>query len=430
MASAEKSLDRPQPKSRKTELPPREFSLVTACCRWPPDARRNAAIQEAARADIDWQKVLRVARRHRVVGLVRNGMMQAKVSIPAAIIEALAANARRIALHNVATKAEIIRIKDTFAAAAIPVNFFKGPLVGILAYGSQAIKFGRDIDLLVPSEFIRAGVAQLENDGYRVLHPLPEDPALLRAWLTRFKEIELQHPERGTLVELHWNLVQNTFHAAQLNARLRPREIEIMDGVSVPTFSDDMLFVYLCIHGARCGWFRLKWLADVGALMAQKSDEELVRCIELARSCRAEPCVAQAILLCDRLLKIDVAAPAARQYRRFARYRLLEWVALRMMVGGNAETELFDIRFGTAPAILCGFLLGNGWRFLWAEFRLLAINPPDMEQVPLPRALRFLYVFLRLPLFLLRRIKDRGLGAGGSLQDADRADTQAPSRGG
>ena len=40
------------------------FRLAAACARWPPSDRRTEAIHAAAGGLLDWQRFLRVARRH------------------------------------------------------------------------------------------------------------------------------------------------------------------------------------------------------------------------------------------------------------------------------------------------------------------------------------------------------------------------------
>ena len=53
---------------------PPELLLVTACCRWPPSPEREAAVRDAAAARIDWELFPRVVARHRVEGLVHDGL--------------------------------------------------------------------------------------------------------------------------------------------------------------------------------------------------------------------------------------------------------------------------------------------------------------------------------------------------------------------
>jgi hypothetical protein len=47
---------------------------------------------------------------------------------------------------------------------------------------------------------------------------------------------------------------------------------ELAPGVAVPTLATDALFAYICGHGAAHLWARLRWRADVAALLAREPD--------------------------------------------------------------------------------------------------------------------------------------------------------------
>ena len=74
-------------------LSSREFLLAAACSIWPPSSRRTQAICEAAADSIDWVQFLRVVRRHRVVGLVHDGLSRAHVGVPPDIAREIAVQA-------------------------------------------------------------------------------------------------------------------------------------------------------------------------------------------------------------------------------------------------------------------------------------------------------------------------------------------------
>ena len=396
---------------------PAEFELVVACCRWPPGEGGDAAILRETQGKIDWNRLLRVVRRHRVAGLVHQALTRAKIAIPPQALQALEENARRIVWRNVAALREIGRLHTALSTAGLDGIFFKGPLLGVQAYGLLGLKHGRDIDILVPPRHLLSAIACLEHNGYRLRGTLPENAGVRRKWFAVFKEVELWDAKNKHLVELHWALIENKFLARRLADHMTTREVEATGGIRVTALGTDFAFVYLCVHGASAGWFRLKWLADLAALLAAMSPADLERCLALARECAVEPCVAQALLLCDSLFGLEMAAPAAGSFHRFARYRLLERIALRAMTKGGAETELWAIPFGDTSVTLSRFLLSTSWRYVWAEARLRMANVPDMERFPLPRGLWFLYPALRLPLFLYRRAKDRGIG--GPARDRD-----------
>ena len=84
----------------------REFLLVAACSIWPPSRRRNDAIREAAAGPIDWDRFLRIVRRHRVVGLVHDGIGRTAIAVPPEIARQVAEDAAALVRENLSLAAE------------------------------------------------------------------------------------------------------------------------------------------------------------------------------------------------------------------------------------------------------------------------------------------------------------------------------------
>jgi hypothetical protein len=112
-----------------------EFDLVVACCRWPPSPARVEAVRAAGARAPDWRRVLAIAARHRVEGLVNDGLLAAGVDMPNAVSEAFADRARRVARGSLELAAESVRLQRCFDAARVPVMVLKGAAVEWLAYG-------------------------------------------------------------------------------------------------------------------------------------------------------------------------------------------------------------------------------------------------------------------------------------------------------
>lgn len=58
------------------------------------------------------------------------------------------------------------------------------------------------------------------------------------------------------------------------------QQMEIARGVLPPTLAADELMIYLCVHGASSAWFRLKWIANLGALPAGRQPDDIARLAE------------------------------------------------------------------------------------------------------------------------------------------------------
>src|SRR5687767_10584511 len=140
---------------------PAELRLMAACCRWPPSPARDEAVRAAAAAPIDWDGFGRLVARHRVAGLVHDGLDRAGVAAPAALAGRLAAEAADIARQNLVFAAECLRLDGLLDAGEVDHLFLKGVTLNMLAYGTLALKQAIDIDLLVDPAGYAASAEQL-----------------------------------------------------------------------------------------------------------------------------------------------------------------------------------------------------------------------------------------------------------------------------
>src|SRR5215472_4676523 len=102
---------------------PPEFRLAAACAMWPPSDRRIEAIRAAASEPLDWPRLLRVALRHRVVGLVHDGLTRAQPGVPPKIAHEIGAQSAQLVSESLGMAAEALRLQRLFDEADLPVLF-------------------------------------------------------------------------------------------------------------------------------------------------------------------------------------------------------------------------------------------------------------------------------------------------------------------
>jgi hypothetical protein len=380
-----------------------EFQLVAACCRWPPSPDRDEAVRAGA-AGADWTQVARIADRHRVEGLVWNALRQAQVEVPGEAGEKLRGAAGRIARQNLLLTAESLRLAARLEEAGIRHLFVKGVSLGALVYGSVGPKMGWDIDLLVPLPDVEAAAAVLEAAGYRL--DLPSGPNArekLRLFHDHWKESVWKSADGSLTVELHTRLSDNERMLPSVGADSPVQRVEVAKGRSLPTLTTDELFAYLCVHGASSAWFRLKWIADVAALLGGAPPAEVERLHRRSQQLGAGRASAQALLLCRRLFGTALPDSLAAELGADRANRWLLAVALRKLAGRTLVTELHQVRFGTATMHLMQLALLPGLKFKLAELGRQLVNPADRVAMPLPRGLGFLYPLVALSRRLTRR---------------------------
>lgn len=396
----------------KIEHLAKEFLLVAACCRWPHSAERTDAVRNAAGEVRDWNRVLAITRRQRVEGLVHDGLGQASIEPPEPVAAALADAASEIARENLAHTAESLRLRRLFDGAGIGFLFLKGVPLGLLAYGNLGVKKAWDIDLLVAEDDVEQACALLGQAGYGRIKPGPEvSDSRFRTWVRINKE-SLWRSAAGLVVELHSGLVDNPSLLPSVTASSPAEEVEVAPGKTLPTLQRDALFAYLCVHGATHAWSRLKWIADVAALVRagrgpDSEEAEAERLYRTSLDLGVGRCSAQALLLCEKLLATRLSLPLKRELESDYKTRMLVDMAVGAMAGPHAEVELDETVLGTVPIHLSHFMLGRGWRYKWQELRRKSVSPDDRMRLPLPRPLHFLYPLIAVPSWLLRRATGR-----------------------
>jgi hypothetical protein len=305
--------------------------------------------------------------------------------------------------NNLAMAAEALRLQRLFEDVDIPVLFFKGTSLAVLAFGNVGLSGGQDIDLLVPGEALPDAIALVARAGYRRYDP-PSDlsDARLQLVLPLRRDLGFVHRENGIPIELHWRLFLNPHAMPEDSIMAASRVVPLTGSAGLRTMGEEDLFAYLCLHGALHSWNRLKWLADVNALLALTTDGGVERLVRAAKARGVGRAAAQAMLLCRRLMGAQLPAPLLATLGQSAVVRWLEATALSAMTTGKGEGDPHDAPFGTTRGSLSTFLLSRSWRYRLAELNAHLTNQTDVLTVALPERLRCLYPILRPLLWLSR----------------------------
>ena len=383
-------------------LAPVEFRLLAACCRWPLESARPAIAALLAHRSVDWKLLLALGNRHRVNGFLA-AALRLQEGVPDAVRSSLAQHAERIERENLLHVAVAVGVMRALEAAQTPAVILKGAPLSQVIYGNIGVRHSKDIDLLVEEKQLSSVEALLLQNGFNKVPGLTEGltPKQARAFERFRKHHDFKHAATGCQLELHWRAYDNL----RLGT-ISPLErdwVECSPGIRLPTLHREELFPLLCAHGAGHAWFRLKWLADVAALLAQSSPEEQAQLWESAQKRGLERPAEQAILLCRGLFE-DARLPSPPQSSGIGRW--LATVARNALQeeikGKSSEAEFVPKRLAVSR-----LLLRRGWQYKFAEVKLNAASPADWKALPLPGWLHFIYPFLRVPLWFGRRWRGR-----------------------
>lgn len=380
-----------------------ELALVAACARWPRDGQQHDAVRAAAAAVRDWHRFEAAVLRHRLVGPADRAL-RGLAGVPDDVAARLAARARAQCRTNLGFAAEAVRLARSMRDAGLAPLFLKGPALAKLLFDDIGLRHCRDLDLLVEPEAVADAAALLEAEGYAATHPvsLAELRAMPR-WLHAVNQLDYRHAQRGTLVELHWRIAPNAQLGSAWWTRAHRAEVQLGSAGGVATLAGADLFAYLCLHGALHAWSRLKWLADVAALLARVDAESWAGYHAHAASLGLARPAGQALLTAATFLQLDLPPQLHETLRSdLAVCRLHATAQCTIRFGGGAQ-EPERTRFGSTRIRLSHFLLAPGARHWIGQARAGLVNPADWTVVKLPPRLAWLQLALRPLLWLWRR---------------------------
>lgn len=345
--------------SRKTT----EFRLLVECCRWNFAGGNDGQIREFA-GKADWPRFVRLSRRHRVQGLVHRCLRELPPPLAGEFAASLSADVAAIAEHNLRAARQSALLLEAFTAAELPLIFLKGLALSKLAYGDPFVKMSQDIDVLVPAASIAGAAAALDQLGFRLEMPaVPASSTRFERWHRLRKESVWRSPE-GLMLDLHSRLADSPELIPGVGTGSPQQSVDVAPGVVLPTLAADELFAYLCVHGASSAWFRLKWVADLAALLNDCSPGEIERLYERSQQLGAGRAAAQALLLTAATFGTAAGSELEQRLAGKPANRWLGNAAWSQLVRDSEPTE---VRLGTAAIHLTQLLLVPGLGFKLRE---------------------------------------------------------------
>lgn len=378
--------------------------LLFACCRPLAAPGRIEAIRTAAAEGFDPARLMSLAIAHRVEGFVHQGLSAAAIELPREQAEILArrtGNGRKAMLmHSV----ETLRLAKLFEAAGIDAIFMNGAALAMVAHGSFNQKTSSDIDILVDPRSLDRLIASLPDWGYQFTCVLDvQGDRYLRRYAAISSETTWRNRERRMTLDVHQRLM---FHKGLMPrvGLASPREVvALAPGQFVTTIARDHLFAYLTVHGLGHGWERIKWLADVAAMLGE-DPAEIERLYGEAKSLGAGRCADVALILSARLFGTPVPRILLERLLADRINRYLGQLSIAMI--GCAEQLRSGFRRPLADAIghfLIPYLSAPRWRdrlgLMWSEIG----RPRSATQLKVPIAILPLFSLIWLPFYLATR---------------------------
>jgi hypothetical protein len=231
-----------------------------------PDVAR---LREIAAAEIDWEYVLLLTRRHSIVPLVYLQLERhASDLVPPQILSRFKQHYIENSARNTLLTAELCRLINLFHDEGVEAIPYKGPVLASFAYGDIALRRFVDLDVLVKKADVLKAREILLTLGYTPSKSLSlaQQELLLRTQ----HNMQFSRDNHRMIVELHWEVAPHLFASTVNGERLWQDLITLdLNGTEVKTFSAEDLLFSLCVHGSRHLWERLGWICDVAELITR-----------------------------------------------------------------------------------------------------------------------------------------------------------------
>ncbi|HJP94410.1 MAG TPA: nucleotidyltransferase family protein [Pyrinomonadaceae bacterium] len=248
-----------------------EHELLLCCARTNAASEVVTRLRELAAAQIDWEYLFLLARRHAVVPLIYLQLEHhAPDLVPDECLQKLKQNYLENSARNTVLTAELCRLITLLSNAGVKAIAYKGPALAVFAYDNLALRRFVDLDVIVKKTDVLQARDILLREGYMPTKSLSltQQEILLRTQ----HNMQFSRDERRLIVELHWEIAPHLFASSVNTNTLWPNLITInLNGTQVKTLTAEDLLFSLCVHGSRHLWERLSWICDVAELLARRS---------------------------------------------------------------------------------------------------------------------------------------------------------------
>lgn len=357
--------------------------------------------------EIDWDRFLDLARHHRVYSILYNHLRKTDdVRIPLQVRQALKREYQSNTFDMLRLSAQMEGLCTLLSDTDIRAIVLKGPVLAADLYGDVSLRTSRDLDILIPIQDLDQAEELLKEQGYVKEE---EYKTILNDWKWRHHHVTFIHKKTGVTLEIHWRLGPGPGKEPGFDELWERKRISTITSNPVYYLGREDLFLFLAAHGARHGWSRLRWLADIDRIARQNLD--FPRLYQLLKKNRQLHLGAQALILAKLLLHTPLTVDlesmtVSKRAKRLANDALFY---IREMV--NLHTP-------PLPEHVSKYHKRHLFSLMPIQQKILFVMsffypyPEDAETLSLPKQLQLLYIPLRPILWVWRKTLKRNLSQG------------------
>lgn len=347
-------------------------------------------------SDIDWDRFLELVRHHRVYPLIYLKLKNVdKELIPAQVLQNLHSDYIRNTFQMLHLSGEMETMCKTFNENGIRALMLKGPVLADALYGDISLRTSKDLDILIEYDDVEKVETILSHHGYKLKSKFLR---VLNESKWKVHHINYVHPQKKIEIELHWRLHPEFGNEPDFQELWERKVRSSLTSEPVYFLSEEDLFLYLTSHGARHGWFRLRWLVDIDRLVRKGPEWDNISA--LLKKHHNLHIGGQALLLTSHLLQ----TPIPQQLIFFNIGRRPAKLAQQSI---DFIIEKISPEHESGRVCLYSFSLKSSAEKYQYIISIFYPGSNDAEVLPLPKALHFIYFPLRPFLWFWRQMKQR-----------------------
>ena len=381
-----------------------EAELLLAAVRSGIGSQRPApVIAPRESPPLDWEYLLRAARRHRMVPLLSWYLNAGKTeAVPETVLSHLQEQSQRNARRNLLLSEELRKIVDLLTRHGIRVVPFHAPGLADIASHHPEFREFHIMELFVRRDDDVFGTKELMRSlGYRPRFPVATSQ---RAAFLQFQgEYQYAHEDLRVHVHLQWDIVPKYWSRKVDFELVWSRCVRsALAGIEAMTVTPEDRLLILCARESAYCWSRLDSIAEVADLITRPHGLDWRRLLEEGRVLCSER-----MLLLGLFLASDLAAvplPAVVRQRLEADHRV-------QALGRHARTRVLSDGGGPPPRLAAmrfhlEVMERLRDRVRYGFHRLLTPTETDWRALHVPGSLRGLYYLFRP----IRLVGGYGLG--------------------
>ena len=401
---------------------PRELRLILEIMKVEND---NSLIfkRKEMFSDINWEKFIELAIYHRVYPLIYPKLKKMNIEwIPKQVCQSLLWEYQQNTFKMLLLSGEMEQISKLLSENNLRLLFLKGPAIAADLYGDISLRTSKDLDILIQITDLEKVDTLLLDLGYQREVNIIENFDKKKTK----HDIPYYHPEKKIQVEIHWRLYPSYMNEPNFNDLWDRRRKSNLTSYPVYYFGVEDLFLYLIVHGAKHGWFRLRWLADIDQCIRTKMDGKDT--INLIKSYakdhmgrRSDLFIGQTLILANQLLDtpIDKMMNAFKIKGRSSKLAQINITYINEMFLESSSFKDNKLKFSNNKLnsvlsnlvhsfLIRSYLLSIRTSSSKIFYILGMLSPPaiDREILALPKFLHFLYFPLRPFLWAWRKTRN------------------------